>query len=49
MVVYSHDMTVHGVKFQSLVLPNGFIINHEEQWKGRIHDCTMLQESGLLN
>ena len=42
MVVYSHDMRVHGVKFQAVVLPDGFIINLEEQWEGRRHDCTML-------
>ena len=38
-VVYSHGIRVHGVKFQSVILPNDLIINLERQWEGRRHDC----------
>ena len=40
-VVYSHDTRVHDVKFQTVVLPNGLIINLEGQWEGRRHDCVL--------
>ena len=30
-VVYSHDKRVHGIKFQTVVLPDGLIINLEGQ------------------
>ena len=48
-VVYNGHPRVHGVKIQSVVLPNGSIINLEGQWQGLRHDCTMLYESGVLN
>ena len=40
-VVYNHDTRVHGVKFQTVVLPNGLIIKLEGQWEGRKHDCVL--------
>ena len=40
-VVYSHGTREHGVKFQTVVLPNGLIINVEGQWEGRSHDCVL--------
>ena len=40
-VVYSHHAKVHGVKFQSVVLLNGLIINLEGQWEERRHDCVL--------
>ena len=48
-VVYNGPQRVHGVKIQSVVLPNGLIINLEGQWQGLRHDCTILYESDLLN
>ena len=30
-VVYSHDKRVHGIKFQTVVLPDGLVINLEGQ------------------
>ena len=41
MVVYSHDTKVHGIKFRTVVLPNGLIINLEGQWEGRRHYCLL--------
>ena len=40
-VVFSHDTRVHGVTFQTVVLPNGLIINLERQWEGRRYDCVL--------
>ena len=40
-VVYSHDTRVHGAKSQTVVLPNGLIINLEGQWEGRRHECVL--------
>ena len=40
-VVYGHDRKMHGVKFQTVVLPNGWIINLEGHWEGRRHDCVL--------
>ena len=40
-VVYNHDKRVHGVKFQTVVLPNGLIINLEGQWEDRRQDCVL--------
>ena len=40
-VVYSHNRKMHGVKFQTVVLPNGWIINLEGHWEGRRHDCVL--------
>ena len=35
------DTRVHGVKCQTVVLPNGLIINLEGQWEGRRHECVL--------
>ena len=40
-VLYSSHTRVHGVKFQSAVLPNGFIINPEEQQENQRHHCIL--------
>ena len=47
--VYNGQKRVHGIKFQSIVLPNGLIGNLVGPWEGRRHDYTILHESGLLN
>ena len=47
-IVYNGQKRVHGIKFQSTILPNGIIGNLVGPWEGRRHDSTMLQESGLL-
>ena len=46
--VYNGHKRVHGIKFQSVVLPNGLIANLNGPYEGRRHDSTMLRESGLL-
>ena len=40
-MVYGRHARVHGVKFQSVVLPNGLIINVEGYWESRRHDCVL--------
>ena len=40
---------VHGIKFQSVVTPDGLIANLFPPFEGKRHDSTMLHESGLLN
>ena len=40
-MVYSYHTRVHGIRFQSLVLPNGLIINIEKQWEDQRHDCVL--------
>ena len=47
-VMYNGHKRVHGMKFQSAVLPNGIIANLAGPYEGRRHDSTMLQQSGLL-
>ena len=47
-VVYNGHKRVHGIKFQSVALPNGLIGNFDGPYEGRRHDSTILQESGLL-
>lgn len=47
-VVYNGHKRVHGIKFQSVVLPNGLIGNLNGPYEGRRHDSTMLYQSGLL-
>ena len=39
--VYSHDTRVHGVKYQTLILPNSLIIDLEGQCEERRHDCVL--------
>ena len=47
-VVYNGHKRVHGLKFQSIVVPNGLIANLNGPFEGRRHDSTMLRESGVL-
>ncbi|CAH3029463.1 unnamed protein product [Porites evermanni] len=47
--VYNGHKRVHGLKFQSVALPNGLIANLFGPVEGRKHDASMLDESGLLN
>ena len=46
-VLYSRYTWVHGVKFQSVVSPNGLIIKLEGQWEGRRHDCILCFMNGI--
>ena len=46
--VYDGHKPVHGIKFQSVVLPNGLMANLNGPHEGRRHDSTMLRELGLL-
>ena len=48
-VVYNGHKRVHGLKFQSVALPNGLIGNLYGPVEGRRHDVGMLNDSGLLN
>lgn len=47
-LVYNGHKRVHGLKFQSVVIPNGLIANLSGPYEGRRHDSTILRESGLL-
>ena len=46
-VMYNGHKRVHAMKFQSVVLPNGIIANLGGPYKGRRHNSSMLQQSGL--
>ena len=48
-VMYNGHKRVHGIKFQSVVTPNGLTANLSGPFEGKRHDSTMLHESGLLN
>ena len=47
-IVYNGHKRAHGIKFQSVVTPNGLIANLAGPFEGRRHDSTMLHESGML-
>ena len=47
-IVFNGHNRAHGIKFQSVVLPNGIIANLNGPYEGCRHDSTMLCESGLL-
>ncbi|CAB3981116.1 Hypothetical predicted protein [Paramuricea clavata] len=47
-VMYSGHKRVHCIKFQSLIAPNGLIVNLFGPIEGRRHDAFMLGVSGLL-
>jgi DDE superfamily endonuclease len=47
-VAYSGHKRCHGIKFQSVVVPDGLIALLYGPIEGRRHDCFMLSESGLL-
>ncbi|KAK3087535.1 hypothetical protein FSP39_007238 [Pinctada imbricata] len=46
-VVYSGHKRVHGLKFQSIMAPNGIIAHFYGPIEGRRHDAGMLRESGV--
>jgi hypothetical protein len=45
--VYNGYKKLHAVKFQSVVAPNGIIIQLSGAYRGRVHDSTALRRSGL--
>lgn len=47
-LLYNGHKRVHGLKFQSVVIPNGLIANMCGPYEGRKHDSSMLHESNLL-
>ena len=47
--MYNGHKRVHGIKFQSVVTPNGLIANLSRPFEGKRHDSVMLHESDLLN
>ena len=46
--LYNGKNKVHGLKYQSLTVANGLIANLYWPVEGRIHDSTLLRESGIL-
>lgn len=46
---YSGHKKAHGVKFQGVVTPDGFLACIHGPWAGHRHDATMLHRSGLIN
>ena len=46
--VFSGHKCVHALKFQSIQVPNGLIVNMYGPIEGRRHDAAMLAESGIL-
>ena len=48
-LLYNGHKRVHGIKFQSVVAPNGMIANLYGPVEGKRHDSGMLAESKLLN
>ena len=47
-IARTRGVKLHDVKFQTMVLPNGLIINLEEQWEGRRHDCVLYFTNGSI-
>ena len=47
-ILYNGHKRVHGIKFQSVVAPNGLITSPFGPVEGRRHDSGMLVDSGLL-
>lgn len=47
--LYNGHKRVHGIKFQSIVVPNGMIANLFGPIMGRRHDAYMLARSGVLD
>lgn len=47
-IVYNGHKRVHSLKFQSVIAPNGLIVNLFGPMEGRRHDCAFLNASGLL-
>ena len=40
---------MHSLEFHIVVIPNGLIANLRSTLEGKGRDCTVLQETGLLN
>ena len=47
--MYNGHKRLHGIKFQSVVAPNGLIANLFGPEEGKRHDSGMLADSGLLH
>lgn len=47
-VVYKDHKRAHGIKFQSVVIPNKLIANLAGPFEGQRHDSTMLHKSRML-
>ena len=47
-ILYNGHKRLHGIKFQSVVAPNGLIASVFGPVEGRRHDSGMLVDSGLL-
>ena len=48
-VVYTQFKKCHGLKFQSVLVPDGFIACLFSQVPAKTHDARLLRESGLLD
>ena len=46
--IYTCFKKCHGVKFQSVTVPEGFIVCLQGPWPSKTHDPQMLHDSGLL-
>ena len=46
--VFNGHKREHGIKFQSVVVPNGLVANMFGPFEGRRHDAALLADSGLL-
>lgn len=47
--VYNGKDRIHGLKYQAVTMPNGMIGNLYGPIEGRLHDSTLLRESGILD
>lgn len=47
-LMYTRYKRCHGLKFQSVVTPDGFVAHLTGPFVARFHDARMLRESGLL-
>ena len=47
--LYNGHKRVHGIKFQSIVCPDGMIANLYGPTEGRLHDSFILARSGILD
>ena len=46
--IYTHFKKCHGVKFQSITVPEGFIACLQGPWPSKTHDAHVLHDSGLI-
>ena len=46
--IYTHFKKCHGVKFQCVTVPEGFIASLQGPWPSQTHDAHMLCDLGLL-